>query len=85
MRLLERTTPMLERARRWLSKVEGAVSGRNGHSATFRVACRLIGRFGLGPDEAYSLLTEWNGRCEPPWEQRELEHKIRDAWKKEGR
>ncbi len=82
--MVERSTPMIERARRWVAKIEPAVSGQHGHSKTFRVACRLIGRFHLSMDDAYALLTEYSQRCEPPWSVRELEHKIRQAWKKEG-
>jgi hypothetical protein len=84
-RAIMRHTAMTERAARWMAKVEPAVSGRHGHSATFRVACRLVDTFRLSFDETYSLLTHYSQRCEPPWSERELIHKVREAFKKHGR
>jgi putative DNA primase/helicase len=39
----------------------------------------LIQGFGLSIDQARPLLRDWNRRCEPPWSERELEHKLQDA------
>jgi hypothetical protein len=76
---------MVRRARAWLACVEGAASGQRGHDRTFRVACRLLHPsprgFGLSFAQAWSLLAEWNLRCEPPWSERELLHKCEDAQK----
>jgi hypothetical protein len=77
---------MVERARSYLACVEGAISGQGGHNTTFRVACKLthfppLG-FGLGLEQAWPLLKEWNEQCEPPWSDRELLHKLEDAIKK---
>lgn len=66
-------------ARRWISTQLGAVSGKGGHGRTFGVACQLFSRFGLDLETALVLMTDWNERCTPPWSQRELEHKVRDA------
>jgi hypothetical protein len=66
-----------ERARRWLVKVEGTVSKKHGHDKTFRVARRLIEKFGLSKDEAFALMKrEYNPRCRPPWSEGELRHKV---------
>lgn len=69
------------RAREYLKTIEGAVSGSNGHAATFRVACVLTQKFGLPIEQAYPLLLEWNEKCDPPWTAKELRHKLEDAEK----
>jgi Bifunctional DNA primase/polymerase, N-terminal len=71
------------RASRWLEKVEGAVSGKGGHNATFRVACKLTHYFGLGEEAAVRLmLAVFNPKCEPEWSEGEIRHKVADALKK---
>jgi hypothetical protein len=69
----------LERARAYLAKIPSAISGAGGHDKTFTAACALV-RFGLSASEAWPLLLEYNARCSPPWNERELEHKLRDAY-----
>lgn len=69
----------LERARAWLAKAEPAIDGQGGHKTAFRVASALFEKFDLTPAEAWDALQEWNGRCQPPWSERELQHKIEDA------
>jgi putative DNA primase/helicase len=76
-------TKIQDRARAYLSKIEPAVSGQRGHDRTFRVACALVLGFGLAVEEALPLLTEWNERCQPPWTEKELLHKLEDADKKD--
>lgn len=71
--------PMLERARRYVAATPPAVQGRRGDCATFRLCCRLVGRFGLSDGEAIALLLEWNRHCVPPWSERELAVKFRSA------
>lgn len=70
---------LLERAGRYVSAMPAAVSGSNGHNATYAVACALVKGFGLSIDEARPILAEYNGRCMPPWSERELEHKLQQA------
>jgi hypothetical protein len=72
------------RARAYLARIEGAVSGQGGHDRTFRVACLLTQRFGLSFAEAWPLLLEWNERCRPPWSEKELTHKLQDSLKRKG-
>lgn len=75
-----RVEPLItDRARSYLSRVPGAVSGQGGHSRTLLVAEHLVRGFELDDGTALSLLCEWNRTCEPPWSRRELEHKIREA------
>lgn len=68
----------LERARVYLATLPPGISGQGGHGATFRAAC-WVARFGLGDGDALALLEEFNRRCQPPWSQKELLHKLRDA------
>lgn len=74
---------IVQRARAYLACVEGAVSGQNGHNRTFRAACVLCQKFGLTPEAAFPILWEWNIKtCEPVWTEREIQHKLEDAWAK---
>lgn len=75
---------VIERARKYLAKIPGAVSGQNGHDATFHVACVLVLDFGLPLSEARALLGEWNHNCEPAWSDKELDHKIDSANEQPG-
>ena len=70
---------VVERARRYLAALPPAVAGQHGDAATFRACCRLVRGFLLSDDEAFALIREWNARCEPPWTDRELAHKIHRA------
>lgn len=69
----------MNRARRFLSAVEPAVAGEHGDLRTFRVCCRVVRGFALEDDEAMSVLREWNALCAPPWSERELLEKVRNA------
>jgi KaiC/GvpD/RAD55 family RecA-like ATPase len=75
---------ILERARKYLAKLPPAISGQSGHNATFHAACVLVLGFELPEADALGLLHEYNQRCEPPWSERELEHKVRQAAKQPG-
>lgn len=68
-----------QRAALWLSKVPPAVSGQSGHSTTYTAAVGLVHGFQLSEGDALALLANWNQYCQPPWTDRELIHKIREA------
>lgn len=70
---------LVERARAYTAKMPAAISGRGGHEATFRVALALAKGFSLDTGTALDVLREYNARCEPPWNEKELIHKIEDA------
>lgn len=70
---------LTERARRYVGKMPAAVSGGGGHNATFHVACVLVQGFGLSPEQAFPLIAEFNQRCDPPWTEKDLWHKLRGA------
>ena len=56
-----------------------AISENGGHDALFAVACVLVHGFDLPEPEAWLILCEYNARCQPPWSERELRHKLRSA------
>lgn len=61
----------------WCAKVH-AHSGSNGHSQTFKVACRLVDA--LGELDAFVAILRWNQtNAHPPWTEKELLHKIKSA------
>lgn len=76
------STSVVERARSYVNKMPIAVQGQNGSAAAFAAACALIVGFGLKVDEALPLFREYSDRCEPPWSEKELIHKLEDAGKK---
>ena len=53
----------IDRARRYVAKIDGAVSHQGGHGATFRVAAALVHGFALDDSQALALLREWDRRC----------------------
>jgi hypothetical protein len=65
----------------YLDKIEGAISGEGGHDQTFKVACVLVHGFGLDVEDAFKFMEVWNEKCEPPWTDHELKHKLTDAEK----
>lgn len=73
------STPLVERARRYVAKMPPAISGAGGHAATFAVARRLVADFELDEASAWDLLCEFNERCEPRWSEKELRHKLVSA------
>lgn len=68
------------RAVAYLDKLDPAVSGSHGHDQTLRAACELF-RFGLSSSDAWQALQGYNARCQPPWKEHELRHKLADAEK----
>src|SRR5207249_10629752 len=75
----EAPAEVILRARAYLRKVPGAISGQYGHNTTFAVARKLVQGFGLGYDDTLALMCEYNEGCEPPWTEQALEHKVTDA------
>lgn len=63
-------------ARNW----EAAVSGRGGHDRTWLLALRGVRHYALPAPVVLSiLLSEFNPRCQPPWSEEELRHKVEGA------
>jgi hypothetical protein len=68
-----------ERIERYVDAMPPAVSGEHGHSATFLVALALVHGFDLDLDVALQFLQRYNERCQPPWSEKELRHKLASA------
>lgn len=67
------------RIKKYLAKCDPAVSGQHGHDTTFKVAIALVWGFALRRDVALAHLRAYNQKCQPPWSEAELEHKIDSA------
>lgn len=68
-----------ERICRYLSACPPAISGSNGHGQTFSIACNLYNGFAMTQQELEYWLSQYNTRCQPPWSERELAHKVQQA------
>jgi|GEM_PF-2428521 len=69
-----------QRAVAYLRKCEPSVSGQKGHDRAFAAARAVRYGFSLSEGDTLALLQEeFNPRCQPPWSERELLHKIREA------
>lgn len=57
-----------------------AVQGRGGDNLTFQVCASVLDK-AISPAMAFDLLWEhWNPHCSPPWDEWELEQKIKNAY-----
>lgn len=73
------------RAAKYIAKMSPSVAGQNGHDRCFDAACVLVLGFNLSADTAYEILRdEFNPRCDPPWSEQELRHKVEQAEAKTG-
>lgn len=69
-------------ARAWADQQPAAIAGEGGHPQTFAVACGLVRDWGLSVEQARPILGEYSLRCDPPWSDKELEHKLTNAAEK---
>jgi RecA-family ATPase len=76
------TEDRISGARAYLAKLPAAVAGQGGHPATYRAASILANGFDLPWSDAWALLQEFNARCSPPWSEKDLRHKLNDAYVK---
>lgn len=68
------------RASKYLAAMPESISGNGGHNALYAAATALVHGFELSVETALYLLTkEFNPRCQPPWSEKELRHKVEDA------
>lgn len=67
------------RAIEYLKTAPVAVEGDAGDITTFKVAARLKD-LGCTLPQAFTLMVDWNDRCEPPWETAELSEKVQHAY-----
>ncbi len=69
----------IDKARKYIAAIPGAVSGQSGHAQTFSVATALAHGLNLPEADAWRLLLEYNATCQPPWSEAELRHKLQSA------
>ncbi len=68
------------RALAYLEKMPAAVSGSGGHRAAYAAATAMVHGVGLTQGRALQILMDhYNSRCQPPWSEKELLHKVKDA------
>ena len=84
-------TPVIDRAKLYLDKIEPATQGQGGHDALLWAARSLVAGFELPEADALALLWQYfNPRCNPPWDQgnaadvRDFERKVREVAKTPG-
>lgn len=72
---------VVEAARRYLAKLPAAISGRRGHEATLLVATKVVVGYDIAATStvAVNLMKEFNERCQPKWNERELRRKLSEA------
>lgn len=71
---------VLQRAGAYLASLPPGISGAAGHTSTFTAALRAASGFALDDAELFALMAaHFNPRCEPPWNEAELQHKCTDA------
>lgn len=75
---------LYERARTYLNSIPPGIQGKNGSSPTYNAACKLVLGFDFNKNEAMPLLQEYSARCDPPWPDDQLLHKLDDANKEPG-
>lgn len=76
------STSIVERAIRYVDATPGAVSGNGGHDQTFALTSTLVHGFCLDGANALSILkAHYNHKCDPPWADKALEHKVDSAIK----
>ena len=70
-----------ERIQTYLDAAPPAIAYSDGHKQTFKVACLLFNGWALTVDETLAWLKVYNTKCQPPWSDKELAHKAKDAAK----
>lgn len=82
--MLPQVDDLERRAVAYLDAMPPAVSGQGGHNATYTAATAMVYGFDLGRDRALALLlAHYNPRCQPPWSEKDLRHKVEDADKEQ--
>src|SRR6185503_2882339 len=69
----------IRQAREFLIRQKPAIQGQGGDAHTFNICGFMVNGFDLNENDAYIALSKWNTLCEPPWSEKELREKIRNA------
>ena len=74
---------MNDRIINYLNKMSISIQGHGGSKALFKVAMVLVERFACSSSEALEYMYWFNRTsCHPKWTDKELKHKIDDAFKR---
>lgn len=66
-------------ASKYIETADIAISGQGGSEKAWKVALYLVKKLGLTVEEATPFFREWSNRCQPPWSDKEIQHKLLDA------
>ncbi len=73
-------TEVTERAKKYLAKCAPAIAGQRGHDRLMYAARAVVYGFNLGQEAGFDLLAEaYNPACQPPWSEKEIRHKCKEA------
>lgn len=68
---------LVERASKYLERLPASIQGQNGDRDLFVACSHLVVRFALNKTDAMTLLmNEFNPRCQPPWDDYDVERKV---------
>ena len=71
----------LDRAIAYLVAAPPAIEGEGGDQQTFKTAA-VLKDLGVSEYEAWELMADhWNPRCQPPWDEDELQRKVQNAYR----
>lgn len=65
-----------------LARFKPAIQGHNGSNQFYAAVCRLLVAYALPEHQAMPLLEAYNDRCEPPFSDLEVAHKVHDVQRK---
>jgi hypothetical protein len=69
----------------YIAKIPVAVQGNGGDQRTFTVACELVNGWNLTASDAMQYLRLYSDKCEPPWSDKDLLHKLEEAERRHTR
>lgn len=72
-------TSNVRRAAAYIATMGVSVEGNHGDDLGFKVAATLVRDFALDDGEAWSLLSNWNQGCQPPWPDSDLKRFLSSA------
>jgi hypothetical protein len=76
------TDAKVKRAAKYLARITPAVAGDYGHTQTFNAVAHVMFGFDLDIETTYDLIaSEYNPRCDPPWAEKDLRHKVESCAK----
>lgn len=68
-----------ERIQLYVDRTAIAISGQEGSKRTMAVARTLYTGFDLSEEDTVRWLTQFSARCQPPWNEKEIIHKVKSV------